>query len=577
MKNRQQGFIQITLLIAILAGVIFIGGVGYLGFIKYKTNLAYQKEQESEKVQYKQLQELQQKYLSKTDETLPKPNASEDKVKSALESLPKPTAVFNYHKIIFELDGQVILKQLNPDKTTILISRKDLEVADPTLNSIQDFHPADFSLSNDNDLIIFNVKKDAFTYHPKTYIFDLMTQKIKYVIDNEDPQYFWSKELSNDNKYLQLYGSTCPCGGELEIVNLETNKAIYNASVGFRGWSPAGYENTLFITSQEYSFNIPAEAWSDSIKLLNIKTDIVSERILLRGSDQISYSHPYWISDRELGYEMINYSKPFPKEIPSEKWEEYMEIYNKPKITYWKINIDTLKQESIPEPIKQEIEYVKSKIWPYRSFPLSPDKKWELITYGSDLDFNSDIYIVDASETVGLEIAHGNDAIWLPDFNRSSLIETSFFWKVDFKTFIREQDPEIKLCREDGVQPPVDIDSIEYSDLTNDGIPEAIVRASSCLSGTAGPDINNVYKLSISGDPINIKINRVPGEIYDQVWAGYEGHFSYNSENGKLIANFPIYKDGDSNCCPQGGWRKIYYKWDGSGFIFDRFEDVVER
>jgi hypothetical protein len=37
------------------------------------------------------------------------------------------------------------------------------------------------------------------------------------------------------------------------------------------------------------------------------------------------------------------------------------------------------------------------------------------------------------------------------------------------------------------------------------------------------------------------------------------GHDRYAIEDGYLTRRFPVYKNGDPNCCPSGGERILYY------------------
>ncbi len=42
--------------------------------------------------------------------------------------------------------------------------------------------------------------------------------------------------------------------------------------------------------------------------------------------------------------------------------------------------------------------------------------------------------------------------------------------------------------------------------------------------------------------------------------AGYMGHDEFEARSGLLIRRFPVYRQGDSNAGPTGGWREIRYK-----------------
>jgi hypothetical protein len=45
----------------------------------------------------------------------------------------------------------------------------------------------------------------------------------------------------------------------------------------------------------------------------------------------------------------------------------------------------------------------------------------------------------------------------------------------------------------------IDFESLEFIDVDGDGVEEAIVNGSSCVSGSGGPDIHEVLKLNLDG------------------------------------------------------------------------------
>ena len=44
------------------------------------------------------------------------------------------------------------------------------------------------------------------------------------------------------------------------------------------------------------------------------------------------------------------------------------------------------------------------------------------------------------------------------------------------------------------------------------------------------------------------------------VFYGYMGHDSIYISDNKIHRKFPIYKDGDANCCPSGGNKTLGYE-----------------
>jgi len=56
------------------------------------------------------------------------------------------------------------------------------------------------------------------------------------------------------------------------------------------------------------------------------------------------------------------------------------------------------------------------------------------------------------------------------------------------------------------------IDHQEYFDFTGDGQDEAIVVASTCMTGTAGPDVHAVFTRNGSGEVVELPFHREEGQ-----------------------------------------------------------------
>lgn len=143
-----------------------------------------------------------------------------------------------------------------------------------------------------------------------------------------------------------------------------------------------------------------------------------------------------------------------------------------------------------------------------------------------------------------------------------------------FENIVYKEELASDVCMTD--QKPIYIDSVKYYDFDGDAKEEAIVRASSCFTGTAGPDINGVYKLSLSGQVIELRVNDNGGvhngkKLYEDSWKDY----GYDVKNNKLINIRPIYKNSDANCCPSGGTREIAYEWNGKEFFISNVTEVL--
>ncbi len=112
----------------------------------------------------------------------------------------------------------------------------------------------------------------------------------------------------------------------------------------------------------------------------------------------------------------------------------------------------------------------------------------------------------------------------------------------------------------------VEAEAIIYADLTDDGVEEAVLPIAS--GGTAG----NIAMLVFGYGPGGLRelLREVPPA------EAIGGHIGARLELGQLVLSWPIYGPDDANCCPTGGRRDRYYRWDGDALVLER-EEVRER
>lgn len=91
-------------------------------------------------------------------------------------------------------------------------------------------------------------------------------------------------------------------------------------------------------------------------------------------------------------------------------------------------------------------------------------------------------------------------------------------------------------------------------DLNGDNIPELFLIATGAGSGSYG----TVKAFSTNGGKVLTDI--VIDEPKAEDMKGYMGHDEFEVVEGTFIRRFPVYKPGDSNAKPTGGWRQIQYK-----------------
>ena len=96
----------------------------------------------------------------------------------------------------------------------------------------------------------------------------------------------------------------------------------------------------------------------------------------------------------------------------------------------------------------------------------------------------------------------------------------------------------------------------EVADINADGSPEIYVYVTSAGSGSYGSLVaysaNN--KKSLSG----IYLPSLEHDKKNSV--GYMGHDEFTIIENSFARRFPIYNEGDANCCPKGGTRQLQYK-----------------
>ncbi len=94
----------------------------------------------------------------------------------------------------------------------------------------------------------------------------------------------------------------------------------------------------------------------------------------------------------------------------------------------------------------------------------------------------------------------------------------------------------------------------EIADLDGDGSPELSLYTTSPGSGSYG----KAYAWSTNGKKVLTEIFIKPPENKDL--SGYMGHDEFAVIESSFARRFPVYKKGDSNSTPTGGWRQFQYK-----------------
>lgn len=134
----------------------------------------------------------------------------------------------------------------------------------------------------------------------------------------------------------------------------------------------------------------------------------------------------------------------------------------------------------------------------------------------------------------------------------------------EIKAFINSRSSVYECSNLDQIQ----IDHLEYFDFMGDGNQEAVVVASTCMTGTAGPDVHAVYARNLQGKIVDLPFldakDNPPHS--DRIPVFGNPNFELTVENGELVARWVDGSDrGDDPVIGR-------YKWNGHRFVLDRME-----
>ena len=98
------------------------------------------------------------------------------------------------------------------------------------------------------------------------------------------------------------------------------------------------------------------------------------------------------------------------------------------------------------------------------------------------------------------------------------------------------------------------------ADLDKNGFEELYLVTRSVGSGSYARIYGYASNRDISVTPIYVPEPYETDLAEGGVFYGYMGHDSIFMDEGRLYRKFPIYREGDENCCPTGGDRRLEYE-----------------
>lgn len=110
------------------------------------------------------------------------------------------------------------------------------------------------------------------------------------------------------------------------------------------------------------------------------------------------------------------------------------------------------------------------------------------------------------------------------------------------------------------------IDHLEYFDFNGDGADEAVVVASTCMTGTAGPDVHSVYTRDAAGKVVELPLPRVEDPPQGRRLPVFGNpNYGLAVEHGQLVGRW---MDSSEREHPLTVW----FKWDGTKFAVDHMQ-----
>jgi uncharacterized protein YecT (DUF1311 family) len=110
------------------------------------------------------------------------------------------------------------------------------------------------------------------------------------------------------------------------------------------------------------------------------------------------------------------------------------------------------------------------------------------------------------------------------------------------------------------------IDHLEYFDFNHDGADEAVVVASTCNTGTAGPDVHSVYTREAAGNIVELPLSPVEDPPQGGPLPLFGNpNYGLAVEHGVLVARWMDSSERENPLV-------VWFKWDGTKFVVDHMK-----
>ncbi|WP_346859345.1 hypothetical protein [uncultured Draconibacterium sp.] len=104
------------------------------------------------------------------------------------------------------------------------------------------------------------------------------------------------------------------------------------------------------------------------------------------------------------------------------------------------------------------------------------------------------------------------------------------------------------------------VERIFLADIDNNGFEELYLVTRSGGSGSYSTIYGIASNKDKSATPIYVPPISEKQQQAGELFEGFLGHNKFSIENGRLVNEFPVYVEGDTNAKATGGLRKIKYK-----------------
>ncbi len=111
-----------------------------------------------------------------------------------------------------------------------------------------------------------------------------------------------------------------------------------------------------------------------------------------------------------------------------------------------------------------------------------------------------------------------------------------------------------------GIMDSEPLQQVMVEDLDSNGYDELYLITTSSGSGSYGSIFGFASNQDLSLTTIYVPEITENDVQLDGPFYGYMGHDSIYSNEGKIYRKYPIYKEGDPNCCPTGGDKTLGYE-----------------